>query len=34
MFEFLFEVQRAIRGSLTGAIEGFAQSQDWACSPP
>jgi ABC-type nickel/cobalt efflux system permease component RcnA len=29
MFELLFEVQRAIRGSLTGAIEGFAQSQDW-----
>jgi ABC-type nickel/cobalt efflux system permease component RcnA len=29
MFEFLFEIQRAIRGSLTGAIEGFAQSQDW-----
>jgi ABC-type nickel/cobalt efflux system permease component RcnA len=29
MFELLFEVQRAIRGSLTGAVEGFAQSQDW-----
>ena len=29
MFEFLFEVQRAIRGSLTGAIEGFAGTQDW-----
>jgi nickel/cobalt transporter (NicO) family protein len=29
MFAFLIEVQRAIRGSLTGAIEGFAQTQDW-----
>jgi ABC-type nickel/cobalt efflux system permease component RcnA len=29
MFQFLYEVQLAIRGSLTGAIDGFAQSQDW-----
>jgi ABC-type nickel/cobalt efflux system permease component RcnA len=29
MFQFLYEVQLAIRGSLTGAIDGFAQTQDW-----
>jgi nickel/cobalt exporter len=29
MFEFLFEVQRAIRGSLTVAIENFDRTQDW-----
>ena len=29
MFQFLYEVQLAIRGSLTGAIDGFAQPQDW-----
>lgn len=29
MFQFLYEVQLAIRGSLTGAVEGFAQGGDW-----
>lgn len=29
MFQFLYEVQLAIRGSLTGAVEGFARSGDW-----
>lgn len=29
MIEVLYEVQRAIRGSLTGAVEGFAQGHDW-----
>ena len=29
MFTFLYEVQLAIRGSLTGAVEGFAQTGDW-----
>lgn len=29
MFQFLYEVQLAIRGSLTGAIDGFGQTQDW-----
>lgn len=29
MFKILFEVQRAIRGSLTGTIEGFAGTPDW-----
>ena len=29
MFQFLCEVQLAIRGSLTGAVEGFAQGHDW-----
>lgn len=27
MFEFLYPVQLAIRGSLTGAVEGFAGVQ-------
>lgn len=30
MFEFLFQVQRAVRGSVTGAIEGLAGTQDWS----
>jgi ABC-type nickel/cobalt efflux system permease component RcnA len=29
MFEFLFEVQRAIRGSLTAATKNFDRTQDW-----
>ena len=29
MFAFLYEVQNAIRGSLSEAIEGFAASGDW-----
>ena len=30
MFQLLFDVQQAIRGSLTGSIDGFAQTNDWA----
>ena len=29
MFQFLYEVQLAIRDSLTGAVEAFARSGDW-----
>lgn len=28
MFQFLYEIQLAIRGSLTGAIDGFARTED------
>jgi ABC-type nickel/cobalt efflux system permease component RcnA len=30
MIEAIYEVQRAIRGSLTGAVEDFAQGHDWS----
>jgi nickel/cobalt exporter len=30
MFEMLFEIQRAIRGSLSGAIGDFAQTGSWS----
>jgi ABC-type nickel/cobalt efflux system permease component RcnA len=29
MFEYLYGIQLAIRGSLTGAIDGFARTEDW-----
>ena len=29
MFQFLYEVQLAIRDSLTGAVDGFARSGNW-----